>query len=73
MAVRCLAQGPDGDGLDILTDLRARYPALPVRMVSSLRVAEQEALRLGAQGFLSKPFRMEDLKTAVFRALEQTG
>ncbi len=60
---------PDGDGLDILKDLQAQHPALPVLMVSSVRGAEQEALRRGAQGFLAKPFKMENLKKAVFRAL----
>lgn len=60
---------PDGDGLDILLGLRASYPALPVWMVSSVWGAEQEAIRRGAQGFLAKPFKIEDLKKAVFRAL----
>ncbi len=64
---------PDGDGLDILTDLRAQYPALPVLMISSIRGADQESLRRGAQGFLAKPFKMEDLKKAVFRAMGERG
>ena len=64
---------PDGDGLDILSDLRVQHPALPVLMVSSVRGADQEALRRGAHGFLAKPFKVEDLKKAVFRALGEMG
>ncbi len=60
---------PDGDGLDILSHIRVHHPALPVLMISSVRGAGQESLRRGAQGFLAKPFKGENLKKAVFRAL----
>jgi DNA-binding NtrC family response regulator len=62
-------QLPDGDGLDILKDLQARHPALPVLMITSLKGKREEAIRRGAKGFLAKPFRMEDLKREVFLAL----
>ena len=65
---------PDGNGLDILTDLRERCPSLPVLIISSsTQDAAQESRRRGAEGFLAKPFKMEDLKKAVFRALGQAG
>jgi len=66
-------QLPDGNGLDLLSHIRAHHPALPVLMVSSVRGVEKEALRRGATGFLAKPFRGEDLKQAVLQALRETG
>ncbi len=60
----------DGDGLEILQEVRATYPDLPVLMIgASTPDAEKEALRRGAQGFLARPFRAEDLEGEVFRAL----
>ena len=65
---------PDGNGLDILSDLKATYPALPVLIISSsTRTAERESLRRGAQGFISKPFKMEELKRQVFKVLGEPG
>lgn len=66
-------QLPDGNGLDILKDLREQHPTLPVLMISSVRGVEREALRRGAKGFLAKPFRGEGLKKAVFQILGPAG
>lgn len=64
---------PDGDGLDILSHIRVHHPALPVLMISSIRGAEKESLKRGAQGFLAKPFKGEDLKREVFKTLGERG
>jgi DNA-binding NarL/FixJ family response regulator len=47
---------PDATGFSHLTALRARYPALPIIMVSGHAEAAivEEAIRLGAAGFIPK-------------------
>ena len=60
---------PDGDGLDILRDIRKQHPDLPVVMSSSLRGKKEEALQAGARAFLAKPFGKEALRKEVFLAL----
>ncbi|OGG46169.1 MAG: hypothetical protein A3F84_26175 [Candidatus Handelsmanbacteria bacterium RIFCSPLOWO2_12_FULL_64_10] len=60
----------DGDGSEVLKEVRVAYPDLPVLMIgASTPDAEEEALRRGAQGFLTRPFRAEDLEREVIRAL----
>jgi len=58
---------PGRDGLDLLRDLRAQFPRLPVLMLS-IHPAEQvgvRALRLGAAGYLHKRVVPEELVTAI--------
>ncbi len=62
---------PGIDGLEALRRLKQALPAIPVIMLSGHAPARagDEALRLGAEGFLRKPFDPEDLELAVKRAL----
>jgi len=65
---------PEGNGLEALRAIRAQHPNLPVLIIgASMPGAEEASLRRGAKGFLSWPFRMEDLKAQVFQALGETG
>jgi DNA-binding NtrC family response regulator len=50
--------GPNG--LDVLSFLRARLPAVPVIFVTAFggRTVAEEAARRGAYSYLEKPFRM---------------
>ncbi|MEO6924232.1 MAG: response regulator, partial [Bryocella sp.] len=64
---------PDADGLEVLTELKAAQPGLPVIILTandSLANAI-EAIKLGAFHFLSKPYAIEELVSLCHRALEQ--
>ncbi|MBI1735497.1 MAG: response regulator [Candidatus Rokubacteria bacterium] len=52
---------PGPNGLDLLSFLRMRLPAVPVIFVTAFggRVAAEEATRRGAYSYLEKPFRMD--------------
>ncbi len=59
-----LDQGlPGMDGIETLTKLRERFPALPVIMLTGLNDAETavKALRAGAADYLTKPFELKRL------------
>jgi two-component system nitrogen regulation response regulator GlnG len=62
---------PHADGLRVLADVRARWPALPVVVMTAFggRETEARARDAGATGYLDKPFRMEQLAAHVFRAI----
>ena len=55
---------PGMDGLDLLGEVKRRYPALPVMMVTAYRDDERRrrAKELGVAEFLSKPINFELLK-----------
>lgn len=64
---------PDADGLDVLRDLKATQPDLPVMILTahdSLANAI-ESIKLGAFHFLPKPYAVEELISLCRRALEQ--
>lgn len=65
---------PKRDGYAVLMHLRSRTATrdLPIFLLSSELREEHEAtaLALGAQGLLSKPMKMEDLKGAIRLASE---
>jgi DNA-binding response OmpR family regulator len=58
---------PGMDGIMMLKKIKARYPAMPVVMISGAgdEAVAKEALRLGAQDYISKPFNMDYLETVV--------
>src|SRR2546421_1853837 len=64
---------PDGTGLDVIRELRARQPALPIIMVTSYSSMESAiaALRGGAVDYLIKPFENDELVHSVARALAE--
>jgi DNA-binding response OmpR family regulator len=55
----------DADGLDILRDIRLRYPTKPVVLVTGYReemtAAIEQGLQIGAYTCLYKPLAMEEL------------
>ena len=63
---------PDVDGLAVLKGLGAVQPGLPVVILTAFATIETaiEAVRAGAYDYLSKPFRMEEIKVVVRRTLE---
>ena len=54
---------PEKDGISTLKDIKEKYPSMNVVMVSSLGTEEKvsEAIKLGANAFLQKPFDEEEL------------
>jgi DNA-binding response OmpR family regulator len=60
-------QLPGADGLEILGQLRRRWPALPVIVMTAFGGAdvEERVRRLGATGYFDKPFRLEHLVSAI--------
>lgn len=62
---------PDKTGTDVLAELRTIDPNLPVIIMTGYPTidASIEAIRRGAQDFVVKPFRLQDLKERVDRAI----
>ena len=58
---------PDGDGLDLLQEIRLAAPDLPAIMMSGNVSSERQvrAAQLGVESFLEKPFRFRKLKVLV--------
>ncbi|MBI4608730.1 MAG: sigma-54-dependent Fis family transcriptional regulator [Candidatus Rokubacteria bacterium] len=63
---------PDLDGLSVLQRLASIQPRVPVLILTAFATIETaiEAIRAGAYDYLSKPFRMEEIKVVVRRALD---
>jgi two-component system, NtrC family, response regulator AtoC len=65
---------PDGSGLDVLADIGASAPDVPVVMMTGHgSVAEAvEAMKRGARDFVQKPFELDEIRLKVERALGAT-
>jgi two-component system nitrogen regulation response regulator NtrX len=63
---------PGRDGLEILRELKQRYPALPVIIISAFGSVENavRATRLGAYDFIEKPPNADNILLTVRNALE---
>ena len=61
------------DGLDLLVALKKRDPGLPVILMTAFGAIETavEAIRRGAYHYLTKPFKLEELRTHLERALRE--
>jgi len=60
---------PDGDGLQVLEQMVAHAPGVPVILITaSLAGDEAEARAHGARGCLSKPFDLDEVSAAVAAA-----
>ncbi len=66
---------PDGDGFDILSKLRARpkYALLPIVLLTSKTDLDdiRNGLRLGADGYITKPYSRNILTEVIGRVLKQ--
>jgi two-component system chemotaxis response regulator CheY len=62
---------PGMDGLSVLRTIREKHPATPVIIVTGQSTSEvvSEAMKLGAAGFVVKPFSAEKLLRAIHAAL----
>jgi len=59
------------DGIELLREIKAVYPDLPVIMMTAYGTVEKavEAMQLGAFNFILKPFQNETLKQVVEKAV----
>jgi two-component system response regulator AtoC len=63
---------PDTSGIDLLEEIRAARPKLPVILITAYGTIQTavEAMRKGASDFVLKPFDNETLELVIRRALE---
>jgi DNA-binding NtrC family response regulator len=66
---------PGIDGLETLQRLKEKLPEVPVIMLSGHGHARTivDAMRLGASDFLRKPFEVEELELAFWKASSRSG
>jgi two-component system, NtrC family, response regulator AtoC len=64
---------PGMDGLELLRWVKQSYPGLPVIMLTAHGTVDSavEALKRGAQDYLTKPFDQDELKLVILKALAQ--
>lgn len=64
---------PDGDGIELLQEVKQSHPAIPVIMITADGSIERavESIRHGAYDFISKPIDNARLEVAVQRAIER--
>ncbi|MEZ4309130.1 MAG: sigma-54 dependent transcriptional regulator [Polyangiaceae bacterium] len=62
----------DGDGLDLLAEVREARPGLPVIMATAFGDSERaiRAMKLGAFEYVTKPFDLDALLATIARAVE---
>ncbi len=72
--ILCDIMMPDGNGLDLLKEVKARDSRSSVIMMTAYTSTKSaiEAMRLGAYHYISKPFDVEELKVVIQKALEKT-
>jgi two-component system response regulator PilR (NtrC family) len=60
-------------GLDLLKDLKARFPEVEVVVITAFATNETavQALQLGAYDYVTKPFQVDELRVVIQRALER--
>ena len=64
---------PGMDGLELLRWVKQSYPGLPVIMLTAHGTVDSavEALKRGAQDYLTKPFDQDELRLVILKALAQ--
>jgi PAS domain S-box-containing protein len=66
---------PDGDGLDVLREIRKVDSNLPVIVLTGHAAVESavQAMKLGAYDYLEKPINLAELSTSVAQALQSSS
>src|ERR1043166_3609409 len=64
---------PGKDGIEVLANVKAIYPALPIIILSGIGQIKTvvEAMKMGASDYLTKPFEEEALELAIENAIEK--
>jgi len=73
--VLCDILMPDGNGLDLLREIKAEQPETPVIMMTAYdsNRSAVEAMKIGAAHYITKPFDLDELKILTTRVLETRG
>jgi two-component system response regulator PilR (NtrC family) len=68
-------QMPGLGGIELLSRIKKLSPETGVLMITAFSAAEQavEAMKLGAYDYISKPFKIEEIKQLIKNALEKQG
>ena len=63
---------PQTNGLDVLHEIKKKHPHLKIIMVTGYKSVETaaEATRLGASGYIVKPFKSQEILETVKKNLE---
>jgi len=71
--VLCDMMMPDGNGLDLLREIRAQGDGSAVIMMTAYTSTKSaiDAIKLGAYDYVPKPFDVDELKVVIQRALEK--
>ena len=66
---------PDASGIDVLKELKSSQPGVSCAMISGSfnRAVKQEALKLGADRYLSKPLSLHDVYDVILKRLQRAG
>jgi len=64
-------QMPGESGLDLLGHVKSRYPGLPFIMMTGSQKSrlKYEAMKLGSNGYIEKPFQLKDLLKTIATVL----
>ncbi|HVZ78015.1 MAG TPA: response regulator, partial [Gemmatimonadaceae bacterium] len=64
---------PKMDGMELLREVRARYPDTAVVMITAVADVDVavSCLAIGAMDYLTKPFHLEEVRARVSQALER--
>jgi DNA-binding NtrC family response regulator len=62
---------PDMNGMDLLKQINANYPAIPLIMLTAVKDVEVavETMKAGARDYITKPFNMDRINQAIHMAL----
>ena len=60
---------PDGFGVDFISYVKKKYPAIKIIMISGFGSARDVALENGADLFFEKPFSLEEFNEALYSLL----
>jgi len=66
---------PDGTGIELLHEVRRRWPETPMVMMTGYGSVEDavEAMKIGATDYIIKPIAKDELMVIIERALEQSS
>jgi two-component system NtrC family response regulator len=64
---------PDADGIELLTELKQRYPDVEVIMITGHGDVDTavEAMKIGAYDYITKPFRLDKIELVIDRAYQR--